>query len=209
MIISADLKNSIKIVGLFTLQLYRITTGTLLSLFIPQKCEIDVCNIQDNIDNRNYYDRFTLSINMISLFAFLINYMVELKREYCCIKYLDIDYDIPDNSLKEIIVKDKYLDKKMDRLNKLYYYTSMVTTLLYVLNILVSMKRVEDNYYNSSTYTTFITFVLLISLKLYNSMYISYYSVKHDKMMSAFLCEFTSYNVLDEDYIQNKPKNRP
>ena len=40
-------------------------------------------------------------------------------------------------------------------------------------------------------------------------MYISYYSVKHDKMMSAFLCEFTSYNVLDEDYIKNKPKNRP
>ena len=41
-------------------------------------------------------------------------------------------------------------------------------------------------------------------MKLYNSITVGYYSVKHDKMMSAYMSEFVSFNVLDEDYVKSK-----
>ena len=56
----------------------------------------------------------------------------------------------------------------------------------------------------------FVSFVLLVMMKLYNSLSVGYQSVKNDKMMSAFMSEFVSYNVLDTDYLANKQiKNRP
>jgi hypothetical protein len=41
-------------------------------------------------------------------------------------------------------------------------------------------------------------------MKLYNSLSVAYQSVKNDKMMSAFMSEFVSFNVLDKDYILDK-----
>ena len=46
-------------------------------------------------------------------------------------------------------------------------------------------------------------------MKLYNSLSVAYQSVKNDKMMSAFMSEFISYNVLDPDYIESRNNQRP
>ena len=40
-------------------------------------------------------------------------------------------------------------------------------------------------------------------MKLYNSFNVAYQSVKNDKMMSAYMSEFVSYNVLDKDYLKS------
>jgi len=60
-----------------------------------------------------------------------------------------------------------------------------------------------------STMSCFISFVLLVNMKLYNSLSVAYQSVKNDKMMSAFMSEFISYNVLDPDYIESRNNQRP
>ena len=60
-----------------------------------------------------------------------------------------------------------------------------------------------------STISCFISFVLLVNMKLYNSLSVAYQSVKNDKMMSAFMSEFISYNVLDPDYIESRNNQRP
>ena len=36
-------------------------------------------------------------------------------------------------------------------------------------------------------------------MKLYNSLEVARQSVKNDKMMSAYMSEFVSFNVLDKD----------
>ena len=41
-------------------------------------------------------------------------------------------------------------------------------------------------------------------MKLYNSFIVARESVKNDKMMSAYMSEFVSFNVLDKDYINEK-----
>ena len=54
----------------------------------------------------------------------------------------------------------------------------------------------------------FVSFVLLVLMKLYNSLEVAHQSVKNDKMMSAYMSEFVSFNVLDPDYIKDKEQQK-
>ena len=47
------------------------------------------------------------------------------------------------------------------------------------------------------------SFSLLVLMKLYNSFVVARESVKNDKMMSSYMSEFVSFNVLDADYLKN------
>ena len=55
----------------------------------------------------------------------------------------------------------------------------------------------------------FFSFTLLVTNKLYNSYGVAKQSVKNDKMMSAYMSEFVSFNVIDKDYIKSKLTNKP
>ena len=196
-----------KVIGLFFLQFYKITTGTLLTIFIPQSCGDEICSLQENYENNQFYHKFTLYWNMITMFLFFCSYIIELRREEWCIKYLDIDNNVSDNALKQIIQSEPILDKKMDRLNLYYYRSILITCFCYFINMLLSIKILKDKYHSSSTLSCFMSFTLLVIMKLYNSFFVSRNSVKNDKMMSAYMTEFVSYNVLDQDYLENKINN--
>ena len=115
--IDEDIKQRVKVCGIFLLQVYKVTMGTMLSLFLPQNCEDRMCSIHDNYMNNEVYHRTTFYWNCFSGLLFICCYLIELYREEWCVKYLDIDNNIPDNSLKHIIVQEKELDTKMDKLN--------------------------------------------------------------------------------------------
>lgn len=200
--LNTDSKQRMKVIGIFFLQSYKILTGNMLSLFIPQKCEGRMCSLKENYKNEDTYHIVVFYWNSVSVLLFLLSYIIELRREEWCVKYLDIDNNYPDNNLKKIIIKDKKLDKKMDKLNSNYWIILSLTTIIYMINILLSLKLLNDNYYNNSTISCFISFTLLVLMKLYNSGIVAYQSVKNDKMMSAYMSEFVSYNVLDDDYVK-------
>lgn len=205
-----DFIQRIKVSGLFFLQLYKITTGTLLTLFIPQKCETfnnstglietNICSLNDNYENNNEYHKKTLYWNILTMTLFVGYYMIELYRENWSIQYLDIDNDKPDNSLKDILKNYKELDVKMDRINLYYYYTLKATIFSYIINLLLTIKILKDDYHSSSTLSCFMSFSLLVLMKLYNSYTVANQSVMNDKMMSAYMSEFVSFNVIDKDY---------
>jgi len=205
-----DFIQRIKVSGLFFLQLYKITTGTLLTLFIPQKCdsfnnstgviETNICSLNDNYENNNVYHKKTLYWNIFTMTLFLGYYIIELYRENWSIQYLDIDNDKPDNSLKEIIKNYKELDVKMDRVNLYYYYTVKATIVSYFINLLLMIKILKDDYHSSTTLSCFMSFSLLVLMKLYNSYTVANQSVQNDKMMSAYMSEFVSFNVIDKDH---------
>ena len=66
----------------------------------------------------------------------------------------------------------------------------------------------KDGYHSSSTLSCFASFSLLVLMKLYNSLEVAIKSVKDDKMMSAYMSEFVSFNVLDSDYIEEQLKQK-
>lgn len=202
--INPDIKQRIKVAGIFLLQSYKILTGTMMSLFIPQSCGDKMCSLQENYDNSEVYHKSLFYCNSISMFLFFCSYAIELWREEWCIKYLDIDNNYSDNGLKEIIVKEKKLDNYMDRVNKYYYNMLRVTGIFYFINLAATIRMLKSNYHSNSTISCFMSFSLLVLMKLYNSYTVAYQSVKYDKMMSAYMNEFISYNVIDDDYVQKK-----
>ena len=163
-----------------------------------------MCSLTENYKNSELYHKTLFYWNSFSMFLFLICYGIELRREEWCVKYLDIDNNYPDNSLKNIIVKEKILDNKMDKLNKYYYDILLCTSITYFINMLLTIKMINDNYHSNSTISCFMSFSLLVLMKNYNSWNVAYQSVKNDKMMSAYMCEFVSFNVLDTDYVNEK-----
>lgn len=208
-----DFVQRIKVTGIFCLQIYKILTGTLLTVFVPQSCEtlLDsnvtenrVCTLTQNFENNDLYHKKTLYWNITTMVLFLGYYMIELKRENWSIKYLDIDNNKPDNSLKEIIKTEPELDKYMDRLNIYYYYFLLAAIFAYTINVGLMVKILYTDYHSSSTISCFTSFVLLVLMKLYNSFIVARESVKNDKMMSAYMSEFVSYNVLDSDFVAQK-----
>ena len=112
--IDVDLVQRIKVTGLFFLQFYKVVTGTLLTLFIPQNCGGQICSLTENFENEENYHKGAFYWNILTMMLFLMSYAIELKRENWAIKYLDIDNNLPDNGLKSIIVKEKKLDKRSD-----------------------------------------------------------------------------------------------
>jgi hypothetical protein len=199
-----DIIQRCKVFGIFMLQGYKILTGTLLSVFIPQSCGDHVCTLKENIENNDKYHQIALGWNVMTMVSFIGYFIIELIREEWCIKYLDIDNNKSDNGLKQIIITEPKLDKKMDRLNKHYYNIILFTGVFYFINILLTIKLLKDKYHSSSTISCFMSFSLLVMMKLYNSYNVGYQSKKNDKMMSAYDNEFVSYNVLDADYLKNK-----
>ena len=96
----------------------------------------------------------------------------------------------------------------MDRLNRWYYRTLLFNCGTYGVNLALSAKLVKDGYHSSSTLSCFASFSLLVLMKLYNSLEVARQSVKNDKMMSAYMSEFVSFNVLDSDYLEEKEKEK-
>ena len=203
--IDVDIIQRIKVAGIFMLQIYKVTTGTMMSLFVPQNCDGQICSLTQNYENDDVYHKLVLYWNMFSMFTFFSYYLIELRREEWAIKYLDIDNDKPDNCLKEIIRNEPQLDRKMDSLNIYYYKTLVFNCLVYTINVGLTVKLLYDDYHSMSTISCFISFTLLVLMKLYNSIIVAYESVKNDKMLSAYMMEFVSYNVLDSDYVKTEP----
>ena len=136
--IDQDIVQRIKVAGIFALQFYKVLTGTMLTLFIPQACYVEeltngteiisaedtgrlqICSLTQNYENNEIYHKTALYWNGFSFLLFIMCYIFELRRENWAIKFLDINNDIPDNALKEKIVEEPELDKRMDKLYILY-----------------------------------------------------------------------------------------
>jgi len=200
--IDEDIVQRIKVAGIFVIQSYKIITGTMMSLFIPQSCGDKICTLQENYENSNVYHKTVFYWNSLSMLSFFGYYLIELWREEWSIKYLDINNEKPDNYLKHIIVQQPKLDKKMDRMNKMYYYSLCGNGSIYLINLGLTGKMIQENYHSSATLSCYVSFSLLVLMKLYNSYVVAKESIKNDKMMSAYMSEFVSFNVLDKDYME-------
>ena len=102
--VSNDMKERLKIGALWLFQSYKVIMGSMLILFVPQKCEELVeysgsadgeyqdviCSVSDNLNKKDdLFHDITLSFNFLCVGLFLITYIVELRRENWCVKKND------------------------------------------------------------------------------------------------------------------------
>ena len=197
--IDIDTKERMKIALVFLLQSYKVLMGSMLVLFVPQMCDDNVCSIVDNLYKEEALHRTSLVLNFISTLSFAICYTIELKRENWCVENLDIDDDFGDNNLPIVLKNRPELEESLHKINNRYYYSSHITTVLYAINLIVSTISISLNNAGNATVTAYLSFVILILLKLNNAVYISKDSKKNNKALSSYMTELQSFNVIDKD----------
>ena len=198
--VDVDCKERVKIILSFLLQSYKVVMGSMLLLFVPQTCEDGICSVTDNLRNTGNINRAGLILNFISVSFFALTYGAELRRENWCVHNFDINHDVGDNNLA-IILKDKpALLEELHKHNKRYYYITVMTFFIYLLNFIVSnIVLFQDDAFISIGLAPYLSYIILVLMKLYNCYSISLNSIKGDKAMSAYMTEFTSFNVIDAD----------
>jgi hypothetical protein len=216
--VDQDLKERLKIGALWLFQSYKVIMGSLLILFVPQKCEELVeysgstdgeyqdviCSVSDNLNKKDdLFHDITLGFNFLCVGLFLITYVVELRREHWCVKYLDINHDFPDNHLDDIIDQKPELKLELRKRNNRYFKITSLTSGVYAINLILSSIVIYTNYVGIQAVTSYTSYVALILLKIYNSLFISYDSLQNDKALSGYITEFSSFNVFDEDIVEN------
>ena len=152
--VSNDMKERLKIGALWLFQSYKVIMGSLLILFVPQKCEelVDnsgssygdeyetvICSISHNLHKTDdTFHNITLGFNFLCVGLFLITYIIELKRENWCVKYLDINHDFPDNHLDDIIDKKPELKIELYKQNNRYFKITSVASSIYMINLILT-----------------------------------------------------------------------
>ena len=186
--------------------------GSLLILFVPQECpenDNNVCSLKNNLTKTDdLFHNVALGFNFLCVFLFMGMYFVELRRENWCVKHFDINHDYPDNNLDQIIDEKLELKLELNKRNKRYFKITALASSVYAINLVLSSIIVYTNYVGIQAVTSYISYVALILLKIYNSLCISYTSMNGHKALSGFIMEFSSFNVWDADHFNDVEKEK-
>ena len=205
--LDVDSKERIKIIILFLLQSYKVIMGSMLLVFVPRQCGDDICSVQDNLRTNDTLNRAALGTNFLSIAFFLLTYIIELRRENFCVHNFDINHDVGDNNLAIVLKNKPDLLNALHSHNNKYYRITQMTFLVYLVNFILS----DIVLYNDETFwkiglAPYFSYILLILMKLYNCYYISSHSIQNDKALSAYMTEFSSFNVIDADMLEDVDK---
>lgn len=200
-----DFNQRVNVVSTLMLELYRVLMGAFLMVFVPQKCGDNICSINENIDRTDTLSRITLAANTITMFSFLILYIVEVKRENKLITYLEVNKFNPgDNaSVAAALFKLDPVKKDLIMNYDMYYQKAGFTcTGVFIINSILSSIVIYSHYLDSKTITVYLTNLLFMSLKVYDVY--SIVNTKPNIFYSAYLKNKVQFNDVDPDKIMIK-----
>ena len=198
--IDADNKQRTQSLFLFILEFYKVIMGTLLLLFIPQDCGNHSCSIIENMYSEGLFRNITKFYNIFTLVIVSSFYLVELRRENWCIEYLDIDNTKPLNNLDSEIEKYPIIKNNMNMRNSIYFKLTLASLISVIVNFVLSCIYIIPNNYGTNTFTSLISFGILVLVKLFSSYNIAQKSIKQELAYSAYMKMPITYNKIDTNY---------
>lgn len=190
----------------FTLEMYRVVMGTLLMIFVPQKCGDDLCNFSQMISYEDSSHIGNISMNVATFLAFFLMYVVELRRENKMISYLEVHKEFPcDNDAvgEALMLLPEKKRKVILNLDSSYQITCYIAGVFYIANSIYSGFTIYDNYYDSKTTTVFVTNLLFLLSKLADAYGLA--NTDTNIFYSAYLKDKVQYNYADPDKVK-EPK---
>lgn len=185
------------------IELYRVLVGSLLIMFVPQKCGEEVCGMTELVNSKDSIDNATLAMNIFSLCAFCGLYFVEVKRENKLISYLEVDKTLPtdNDAVGEALIQLPVAKKEsILYLDGLYQKVSYVALAAFLANSGLSGYTIFNNYLDDKTLTVYMTNVLFMAFKLKEAYDIS--NTKKNVFYSAYLTQPVQFNNVDPNKIQ-------
>ena len=194
-----DFKQKMNVSATLVLEFYRVLMGSLLILFVPQKCGDNICSLSENM-NRDNISESAFAFNMLTLFSFLLMYYIEVKRENLMIDSLHVNPDkarsneAVEESI-ELLVDD--IKNKIWNLDKKYQLTGYFSMGCFSVNAIISSFVIFSNYLDDKTLTVLLTNILFMSSKL-NDVF-STVNTEKNIFFSAYLKRKVQFNDIDPD----------
>ena len=196
--LDVDSKQRIMTTMYMMLEIYKVLMGTFLVIFVPQQCGNKICGSTENFFNGELINTVGNISNIATFTSIGSLYFVEMVK--LVYKIFDIDDNKSSNNLDTEIEKYPKYKIEMRSLNKTYLNCTYISLFMMVANFIISGFTVYQSYAGPNSITTFISFFMLVSLKLYNSWNVGSLSVKYERANSAYLREPKTYNTIDEDF---------
>ena len=197
-----DFNQRLNVASTISLELYRVLMGAFVMVFVPQKCGDHICSINENINRDDTLSRITVAFNALTLFAFLLLCIIEVKREGKLITYLEVNkFKALDNeSVGQALLLLEPAKKNNILSYDIYYQqTGYLCTFIFGINSVLSSIVIYTHYLDSKTITVYLTNLLFMSLKVldvYNTV-----NTKPNIFYSAYLKNKVQFNDVDPDKI--------
>ena len=186
----------------FILELYRVLMGTMLIMFVPQKCGEEMCGLTDNMFKSTAVYSTNAGVNIATLIAFVYLYVVEVRRENTLITYLDINKEFAsDNDAvgEALLLLPNNKRHMVLNLDHKYQLASYIALFFFLANTIFSGYSVYYNYLDSKTASVFITNVLFLAGKLIQTNALA--NTEENIFYSAYLTDRIQYNYVDPDKV--------
>lgn len=186
----------------FVLELYRVLMGTMLVMFVPQKCGEQICGATENMFHSTSTYSANAGVNIATLVAFVYLYMVEMNRENTMIDYLEVNKEFAsDNEAvgEALLLLPEKKRHKVLNLDHSYQTASYIALFCFLANTIFSGYSVYHNYLDSKTTSVFITNVLFLAGKLVDTNALA--NTEDNIFYSAYLKDRVQYNYADPDKI--------
>ena len=195
-------KNQI-VINIF-IELYRATTSSLLIIFVPQKCNYNICSKTEMLQLTGILYNIALIFNFFTLFLFMFVYILEIIREVKLIDYLDVNSNTPnDNEYVKTIIAILPTDKinEIFKIVKYYKILAYISIVVYITNTILSGIIIYYNNFANLSLTTFITYILFMYSKLKNIIIII--NTEEHVFYSAYLRTNLQFNDIDHTFKHN------
>ena len=192
------LQKKITVYILFLFELHRVVMGSMLLLFVPQKCGENICQLFDHINNPNILTFTCLIFNCLTFLVFNFLYISEVKRENTLISYLEADIKMPnDNDFVEnqLLLLSKKNKESITYYDFSYRLLAIIAVIFFILNIILSSFTISFHYLDFKTITVLVTNIIFMALK-FKDVYSIIDTEKHI-FLSAFLKEKIQYNIIE------------
>jgi hypothetical protein len=186
------------------LELYRVLMGAFLVVFVPQKCDDTICSMNQNIYRDDIMSQIAIASNAVTMFSFLVLYMVEVKREHKLINYLEVNRFTPvDNESVGTALTKLAAEKKQAIWDYDGYYQKVgyLSTSSFILNAVLSSIVVYSHYLDSKTLTVYLTNLMFMGFKVVDVF--STVNTKKNVFYSAYLKNKVQFNDVDPDKFHN------
>ena len=195
-----DNKQKISMYTSFIMEFYRVLMGSFLIVFVPQKCNDDICGLFENVVTTNPIANGAFSMNILLFIIYSALYYIELKRENKLINYLHVNPERPrDNESVGNALVDLHEDKRNKILlwDKRYQTIGRIGIVGFVINLGLSGYFIFTHYLDNKTATVFLTNALFMGLKLNDIKSVT--ETDTNIFLSAYLMRKVQYNDVDPD----------
>ena len=196
---SQDTQQRINVITNFFSDSFRVIMASLLTVFVPQNCNGEICSLTQNFSDLIPFNVFTLTFNVVTLFCFLLLYCIELRREKWMIFQFDYEEKEDDLNLTSFRQTHPQVFHNLDRFNSSYFKAYFYLRYFYVLNFIFSAILVlYYYYYDYRSATVLLTNVALCWSKISRGYTISKLSLEKGLAYSFFNSKHLSFNVMDK-----------